>query len=428
MKKFNATTVYLLRCGLSALCGGMIFTALTAYYVRNVGLNPLQLVLVGTAVETTCFLFEVPTGIVADLYSRRLSVIIGGFLIGFCYMLTGLVPLFLTIIVAEIIRGIGETFISGAVDAWIADEVGSAQVGHTFLRGSQAGQVGGLLGVLLSVVLASLFDYKTPIILGGALWIGLSLVLILIMPETAFKPTPRGERTHVQTMFHTLGQGLHLVWRTPVLIILLLGELFYGAFSEGFDRLWEAHFLTNLNMPVLNAPLIGKLDPIAWFGIFSVILTITGLIGAEILRRRVNLNDHNTVARTLVVFYTLVMIGVIGLGLARNFGWAMVALLLASQFRRLAGPVLNTWLNQNISSNVRATVLSLNSQSNAFGQVVGGPGVGGVGKAYGMRAALILAGALLSPLIILYARTINRNTPVIVDPVTTEQSLDASTE
>lgn len=141
-------------------------------------------------------------------------------------------------------------------------------MGHTFLRGSQAAQVGGLLGVLLSVMLATLFDYKTPVILGGALWIGLSLLLILIMPETAFKPTPRGERTHVQSMFHTLGEGLHLVRRTPVLI-LLLGELFYGVFSEGFDRLWEAHFLTNLNMPVLSLPVIGKLDPIAWFGVFA---------------------------------------------------------------------------------------------------------------------------------------------------------------
>lgn len=424
MKKLNATTVYLLRCGLGALCGGMIFTALTAYYVRNVGLNPLQLVLVGTAVETTCFLFEVPTGIVADLYSRRLSVIIGGFLIGFCYLLTGLVPLFLTIIVAEIIRGIGETFISGAVDAWIADEVGPDHVGHTFLRGSQAAQVGGLLGVLLSVVLASLFDYKTPIILGGALWIGLSLLLILIMPETAFTPTPRGERTHVQNMFHALGEGLHLVRRTPVLIILLLGELFYGAFSEGFDRLWEAHFLTNLNMPVLSLPIIGKLDQIAWFGVFSVILTITGFIGTEIMRRRVNLNDHNTAARTLVAFYALVMVGVIGLGLAHNFGWAVIALLLANQFRGLAGPVINTWLNQNISSNVRATVLSLNSQSNAFGQIAGGPGVGAIGKAYGIRAALILSGALLAPLLTLYARTINRQSPVVVDPVAAELAQD----
>ena len=424
MKKLNATTVYLLRCGLSTLCGGMIFTALTAYYVRNVGLNPLQLVLVGTAVETTCFLFEVPTGIVADLYSRRLSVIMGGFLIGFCYLLTGLVPLFLAIIVAETIRGIGETFISGAVDAWIADEVGPGQVGHTFLRGSQAAQVGRLLGVLLSVVLATLFDYKTPVILGGALWIGLSLLLILIMPETAFTPTPRGERTHVQRMFHTLGEGLHLVRRTPVLIILLLGELFYGAFSEGFDRLWEAHFLTNLNMPVLSLPVIGKLDPIAWFGVFSIILTITGFIGTEIMRRRVNLNDHNTVARTLVAFYALVMVGVISLGLARNFGWAVIALLLANQFRGLAGPVINTWLNQNISSNVRATVLSLNSQSNAFGQIAGGPGVGAIGKAYGIRAALILSGALLAPLLTLYARTINRQSPVVVDPVATTLAQD----
>lgn len=48
----------------------------------------------------------------------------------------------------------------------------------------------------------------------------------------------------------------------------------------------------------------------------SIILTITGLIGTGIMRRRVNLNDHNTVARTLVAFYALVMVGVISLGSA----------------------------------------------------------------------------------------------------------------
>jgi len=100
-----------------------VFTALAVYYVVTVGMNPLQLVLVGTTLELTVFLFEIPTGVVADTYSRRLSVIIGYALIGLCYVITGLVPAFLIILGAEFLRGIGETFISGATSAWIADEL-----------------------------------------------------------------------------------------------------------------------------------------------------------------------------------------------------------------------------------------------------------------------------------------------------------------
>jgi hypothetical protein len=51
----------------------LTFTLSLVYYVKDVGLSPLQMVLVGTVLEASCFLFEIPTGIVADLYSRRLS-------------------------------------------------------------------------------------------------------------------------------------------------------------------------------------------------------------------------------------------------------------------------------------------------------------------------------------------------------------------
>lgn len=86
MMALEARAVYLVRAGIGSFCSGLIFISLAAYYVRTIGMNPLQLMLVGTALEATVFLFEVPTGIVADLYSRRLSVLIGGFLIGACYV------------------------------------------------------------------------------------------------------------------------------------------------------------------------------------------------------------------------------------------------------------------------------------------------------------------------------------------------------
>jgi MFS family permease len=110
------------------------FTPLAVYYVTTVGLDPLQLVLVGTVLEGTIILFEIPTGIVADVFSRRLSVVLGRVLFGLAFVLEGSVPVFGAILLAEVIRGIGETFLSGASQAWLADEVGDARVGPIFLR------------------------------------------------------------------------------------------------------------------------------------------------------------------------------------------------------------------------------------------------------------------------------------------------------
>ena len=52
-------------------------TVMAVYYVSEVGLNPLELVLLGTVFEATIFLCEIPTGVIADTDSRRASVIIG---------------------------------------------------------------------------------------------------------------------------------------------------------------------------------------------------------------------------------------------------------------------------------------------------------------------------------------------------------------
>src|SRR6185312_2528421 len=100
----------------------------------------------GTTLELACFLFEIPTGIVADLYSRRLSIIIGFVLIGAGFLLQGLVPAFLAILAAQVLWGVGFTFTSGADQAWITDEIGTERAATVFVRSQQislAAQIAG---------------------------------------------------------------------------------------------------------------------------------------------------------------------------------------------------------------------------------------------------------------------------------------------
>ncbi|CAM2945698.1 MFS transporter [Paenibacillus sediminis] len=113
--------------------------------------------------ELTVLLFEMPTGIIADTYSRRLSVIIGILVIGFAYVLEGSIPylshsmsilaisLVVGVLAAEAVRGIGETFNSGSTQAWLTDEIGDDKIGDVFLRSNQLNQIVGIIGVIASV-------------------------------------------------------------------------------------------------------------------------------------------------------------------------------------------------------------------------------------------------------------------------------------
>jgi DHA3 family tetracycline resistance protein-like MFS transporter len=405
MRRFGAYRVYLAMEATSAFAQSMIYTIVAVYYVQTVGLNPLQLVLVGTVLELAAFIFEVPTGVVADTYSRRLSVIIGHFLIGACFVVEGFVPLFGVILAAEVVRGVGHTFISGALEAWIADEVGTEQIGRVYARAQQVGNLGALAGIVVGAGLAML-QLNLPIALGGAILIGLGIVLIVVMPEHGFKPAPRGEhseRHSWRAMGSTFRDGLKLVRGSSLLLILMAVSMVFGSFSEGLDRLWEAHFLTDIGLPAL-----GNLQPVAWFGVINVGGMLLSLLVAEFVRRRVDMTSHANTGRILFVGNAVLALSVMAFGLAGNFLFALAACWLASMARTFIGPIYGAWLNQHIPSNVRATVLSMNGQANAFGQVVGGPVVGAIGTVFSIRAALVVSGLLLSPALVLYARTFDR--------------------
>jgi DHA3 family tetracycline resistance protein-like MFS transporter len=179
---------------------------------------------------------------------------------------------------SQVVWGIGATFISGAAEAWIADEIGPDVASHAYLRAAQVGRFTGLLGIGLSVALGSI-QLAVPIVVGGALFLVLAGFLLLFMPEQGFQPMPPEERHSWRALTRTLRDGVRLVRVRPALVIVLFSSLFYGMFSEGADRLWRAHLLENFTLPAL-----GSLDPIVWFGIINAVGMGLAILSTEVAR------------------------------------------------------------------------------------------------------------------------------------------------
>jgi DHA3 family tetracycline resistance protein-like MFS transporter len=363
-------------------------------------LNALQLVLVGTTLEISAFLFEVPTGVVADVFSRRLSIIIGMFVMGLGFVIEGSFPFFAPILLAQVIWGLGYTFTSGATQAWISDEIGEAEAGKAFLRAGQIGTIGALLGIGLGTLIGNV-QVNIPIVLGGALTMLLGVVLIVIMPETGFKPTPREDRNTFQSMVHTFKGGLRVVRSKPALMNILAIGLIFGLYSEGFDRLWTAHLLQDITLPT-----IGGLQPVTWFGIIRAISMVLGIAITEIVRRRVDTSRHGSVARAVLGINLGMVAGLLTFALTGNFVVAIVAYWMFGSLRETLGPLYTAWVNQHAESSVRATVISMSSQIDALGQILGGPLVGVVGLALGIPVSLTICAVVLAMALPLLIRTI----------------------
>ncbi|MFN8494633.1 MAG: MFS transporter [Caldilineaceae bacterium] len=396
-----AYRVYLSLSGVSTLLNAMMFTVLTVYYVQVGGLNPFQLVLVGTVMEVTTFLFEIPTGVIADTYSRRLSVIIGTFITGAAFVLVGLTGSFVMIALGLALYGLGSTFLSGAREAWIIDELGNEQIGYVFLRTTQLRRIASFIGAFVGVGLASIQLYL-PILLGGVLTVLLGVYLVRFMPETNFHSTPPAERDSWQAMTTTLRDSMKMVRSRPLLLWFLACAVAFGAYAEAFDRLGEAHFLFDFVFPKF-----WNFKPVVWFGIINAGSQLLGFAAAGSATRWLAIKKQSALVRTLLLLQLFWVGAVIAFGLAGNFGFALGAFWLVGIIRTLHEPLYAAWLNQHIDARVRATILSLLNQADALGQFTGGPLIGGIGTIFSLRAAMMVAGLALAPVCLLYTQTDN---------------------
>jgi DHA3 family tetracycline resistance protein-like MFS transporter len=370
------------------------------YLVRVAHLSPLQLVLMGTAMEAAVFLFEVPTGVVADTYSRRLSLIVGYLGMGVTWMLVGVFSQPWVIIFLWALWGFSYTFTSGAFQAWITDEVGVEKVAGIFLKGARVRYVGAVVG-LLALVGIGLLSLRASVIAGGAITAACGLLCIFVMPETGFRRRPRVERgSALGEMRSTAVTGARYAWATPVILLLVGVDFFMGMSSEAFDRLKEAHFLRDIGLP-------GHLNPVLWFGLFWLVGMVLGFVATGWLIKRFERGGRVVLTSSLFAFTFMELVAMLVFALTGST-WVAIGALLGVFFARdLGGPLHMIWLNEQITdSTVRATVLSISGQADAIGQAGGGPVLGYIGNVRGMRTALAIGALAIGPALGLYVRAI----------------------
>jgi MFS transporter, DHA3 family, tetracycline resistance protein len=411
--RLNATRVYLFMELASAIFLCLVFTTNSLYEVTVAGLAPLQLVLIGTALEVSTFLFEVPTGIVADAYSRRLSIVIGYLLIGSGLLIEGFFPAFWPIILSSVIWGLGYTFTSGAKQAWITDEIGEEAANRLFLRTARWSAYAGLFGLGLTLLLGA-NNTAIPIRVGALGVILTGIVLAVIMPETGFHPTPKEDRNTWQQMGHIFKQGMNVVKVSPRLINIVFVGLCYGLYSEGLDRLSTKLIVDNFQVPVFFGS-----TQLSFFLLLDVVGTILYIVVIRFVEKRVDTSSPLAIGRAMLWVTGSLTVCILCFALSPFLVTAVISLILVGQLRGIVGPLQAAWINQKLDSRVRATILSMFGQVDAIGQVFGGPIIGLAANTFSVRLAVGLSSLLLSPALLYIRRANGIETPGIEpgDPV-----------
>lgn len=349
----------------------------------DLGLSPIQLIALGTLMETTILVAEIPTGVVADVISRRLSVIISFVLMGSAIVLAGLTESFPLLCVTQMLWGLGWTFQSGAETAWITDELGGHdQVEGLILRRARLQFAASILGMAGGAALAALTTLPTAIIVIGSIMVGWAALLGVVMPEHAFERT-RGD-TWGQ-FARTLSAGAQRVRRVPALQILAI-VVILGAFGgEVMDRL-DIRRLDQVGLP-------DDIDEVLLIAIISSLEAVAGFLFLWRVERGVG-GARVPTGAAFLMFVSAV--GAALLGLVALLPVAAAGLVLQGGLRAALEPVYTAWGNAHTPAETRATVHSFVGQADAGGEIVGGLALGWVATASTVPTAMSLSAALFA--------------------------------
>lgn len=355
-------------------------------------------------------LFELPTGIVADTWGRRTSFLIGTVIqLGANLMYVACwawhAPFWLWA-VASVLLGLGYTFFSGAVDAWLVDTL--KHVGYEgdldpiFAKGQIINGAAMLLGTVAGAFIAQLTSFGVPYLVRAGLQLLGFVIAFAIMKEVAFTPSHEPLMTQVRGLGRAaLKYGLG---KRPIRWALLAAPFYMGTGIYGFYAA----------QPYL-LKLFGDPHAIGIAGIAAAGIAATQVAGGfavPFIRRRFRRRTHVMLASAIATVGALALIGLI-----QNF-YVVVALLLVWAMASAATvPVRQAYLNSLIPSEQRATVLSFDSMVSSSGGVIFQPILGRVADTLGYAASYVVSAciALIGVPFLIAARRENVREDVI-DP------------
>ena len=358
------------------------FLPVTFFWIVELDLGPLELVFMGLVLEISVLLAETPTGVVADLISRKRSIVIAQLVMGIGFIWAVASTNYWVILPAQAVFGVGWTFRSGADTAWVTDELRGRgelafrEIDELLLRRHRFGIVVGLVTVVIAVVVGEATSVRWAVILMGLLEIGVGVYCAVVMREEHFVPGRETDRGFVTTLREGVGAvRTSRQLRRLVLVILLLDM---GA--EAFDRLGFKHFLDSAAVDDRSLPVLGAL-------FFA--LALAGL-GANIVATRA-LRGGRGVARVAFVLLAIATIGGLIASLTSIVVVIAIGYMLQDSMRESVWPVIEGWANRDAPTEVRATVHSLMGQTTAVGELIGGLTLGIVAELTSIPVSLAVA-------------------------------------
>jgi len=345
--KKHLTWIFYINAFISYLYNGII-GPLFIIYLLAININPAQIGIILAAQRISIIIFEVPTGIFADRYGRKKSILISFFIFAILFLLWYLLQNFYILILISILGGFAYTFQSGAKKALMIDTLALKNNDHKrnkiFTNISMIGNVGFIFGGLLATVIA-IYSIKS-------IWLAASLAnlllffLFLFFIQENFKYNHFKERNKMLFFLKTAINDLKSALKNQKIFLLIIINAIFSFIIAVYGLLYPILFKETINLPNYSFGLLGSLS--ALVGILGIFLV------KRIAEKKNYFQTFNILSAALLLFFLL-------FGFKTIFLWSIIVFVLIEMTINSWYPIYQSLFNKFILDKNRSSILSINS-------------------------------------------------------------------
>ncbi len=354
----------------------MLIMPIVALFYRENGLNDFDIYLLQAIYAVSVAIMEIPSGYMADIIGRKKSLVLGSIMGSLGFFMYTFSSSFSGFLVAEIILGLGGSFISGSDSALLYDSLAAIRMKHRYLqfegRITSLGNFAETAAALCGGLLAGYLGYRSVYFAQGI------IAFIAVPASFLLTEPPRDQPIEIPGFAHIL----KVCKETLITNKKLRSTIFFSSVI-GISTLCMAW---TVQIYFAAAGLTAyEITPL-WIAL-NLTVAVAAAFAADIVTF---LGERKSLL--LILFF--IPFGYILLGILQ-FQAAVISLFLFYAVRGYATPVLKDLINNNCSSSTRATVLSIRSMIIRFGFAVIGPVTGFFSEQFSLPTALVLTGSLL---------------------------------
>ena len=349
-------------------------------FLKDNGLSLIEIGIINTSYMFLVFLLEIPTGVIADVVSRKLSIVIGTGL----YILAPLIyffsSTFIWFLMAELTIGLGMCFVSGALEAWVKDKLDETGEPHNlgelysqyFMVKRICVIIGGTLGGLVAI-----YGMRSVWLIAGiGEAIGFVIILFVMKDCHLNKPDKSLKSSLLSSMKSIACDSISFGWQNKLVLLLIMVATCSQMSGQALNMQWSLQAEKYFDLK--------SITPI-WLGI-STFMFLGAWWSKQIL------NDERK--KKSLIFWSNILAGIPILIIAYFFnGWIIFSGFMISEFGRGVFPAAQKAYVQNlIPADKRATITSFDSMIQRLGMGIAWLSAGWIAQMASIEFAWLLSG------------------------------------